>query len=96
MIERAVILEDGELITPASLLSPGDLVAAGAAGEEIIPELADSEYALLVRALRECNWVQKRAAQKLGISPRAIPALWTKPCSGPVLFRRGVRADSIS
>ena len=55
VIERAVILEDGELITPASLLSPGDLVAAGAAGEEIIPELADSEYALLVRALRECN-----------------------------------------
>lgn len=72
VIERAVILEDGELITPASLLSPGDLVAAGAAGEEIIPELADSEYALLVRALRECNWVQKRAAQKLGISPRVM------------------------
>ena len=26
----------------------------------------------MLRALRECNWVQKKAAQKLGVSPRVM------------------------
>ena len=34
--------------------------------------LADQERLLIERALEECLWVQKNAAEKLGISPRAL------------------------
>jgi len=71
-IERAVILEEGELISAFSLQSPGELVPADPVRTDKIPELEDSERALVLRALRECNWVQKKAAQKLGISPRVM------------------------
>ena len=72
VIERAVILEEGNYITPFSLQSPGELVPADPARADKIPELEDSERALVLRALRECNWVQKKAAQKLGVSPRVM------------------------
>ena len=72
VIERAVILEEGDFITPFSLQSPGELVPADPARADKIPELEDSERALVLRALRECNWVQKKAAQKLGVSPRVM------------------------
>ncbi len=72
VIERAVILEEGEYITPFSLQSPGELVPADPTRADKIPELEDSERALVLRALRECNWVQKKAAQKLGVSPRVM------------------------
>ncbi|NQS71503.1 MAG: sigma-54-dependent Fis family transcriptional regulator [Desulfobulbaceae bacterium] len=71
-IERAVILEEGELISAFSLQSPGELIPADPVRTDKIPELEDSERALVLRALRECNWVQKKAAQKLGISPRVM------------------------
>lgn len=72
VIERAVILEEGEYITPFSLQSPGELVPPEPARGDKIPELEDSERSLVLRALRECNWVQKKAAQKLGVSPRVM------------------------
>jgi transcriptional regulator with GAF, ATPase, and Fis domain len=34
--------------------------------------LADQEKELVLRVLEESLWVQKNAAQKLGISPRAL------------------------
>ena len=72
VIERAVILEEGDLITPASLQGPGDLTSPVRVSADGIPELVDSECALILRALQESNWVQKDAALKLGISPRVM------------------------
>ena len=34
--------------------------------------LAEREKELVLRVLEECLWVQKNAAKKLGISPRAL------------------------
>ena len=72
LIERAIILEESDLITPESLRSPGELGLPWQADNEGIPELTDNEVTLVLRALRECNWVQKRAAQKLGITARVM------------------------
>ena len=35
-------------------------------------ELHDNERTLILRALKECSWIQKKAADKLGISPRVM------------------------
>ncbi len=72
VIERAVILEESERITQFSLQTPGELTPVDQSGADKIPELEDSERALVLRALRESNWVQKLAAQRLGVSPRVI------------------------
>ncbi|MFN2353789.1 MAG: sigma-54 interaction domain-containing protein, partial [Desulfopila sp.] len=84
-IERAVILAESRHITADNLLMPG-LVEnneegglqdeSGAteqkrAGRESI-SLAGQERELILRVLEESLWVQKNAAQKLGISPRAL------------------------
>ncbi len=39
---------------------------------ELIESLAAQEKELILKILEECLWVQKNAAQKLGISPRAL------------------------
>jgi len=84
-IERAVILEDGLEIQSDSLSLPGKTQArlggdqedAAGNGEhsdylEKRNSLAEQEKDLILRVLRECLWVQKNAAIKLGISPRAL------------------------
>ncbi len=83
-IERAVILEESGLIKVENLSLPiyhaGESPKAYAA---IVEEqeheldlqsdtLVDQERELIMRILEECLWVQKNAAQKLGISPRAL------------------------
>lgn len=72
VIERAVILEEGEYISPSSLEGVDGFAPYDPVNAPTIPELADSECALLLRALKESNWVQKRAAVKLGVSARVI------------------------
>jgi DNA-binding NtrC family response regulator len=70
-IERAVILEDGDKIDFDSFQIPelGRIIAP------LIPvtePLETHERELILKALRENLWVQKNAAQCLGISPRAL------------------------
>ena len=85
-IERAVILEDNTVIHSANLALPetmprnppahkteyqlsGESSGARLDGGE---SLAEQEKELILRLLEECLWVQKNAAAKLGISPRAL------------------------
>ena len=67
IIERAIILEESDQITPEALQSPCELVSP-----KQLQELMDSETTLILQALQECNWVQKKAAKKLGISTRVM------------------------
>jgi len=85
-IERAVILEDGKHIHSENLALPEKVMRKQSSGSDLrIQEsvmdsddsenngsLAGQEKDLILRVLEECLWVQKNAAQKLGISPRAL------------------------
>ena len=82
-IERAVILEDGGLIHADNLalpvarsgaVSPSSPGVADAPGKAAgtTNSLANQERDLILKTLEECLWVQKNAAGKLGISPRAL------------------------
>jgi len=84
-IERAVILEDNDIIHSYNLALP-EKAGRHPAGErpvidvqeelhgkmEMVESLAEQEKELILRILEECLWVQKNAAAKLGISPRAL------------------------
>ena len=71
-IERAVILEDNELISTDSIHIDDFHNPARIASSNNIEPLEVHEKELIVRALEENLWVQKNAAKKLGISPRAL------------------------
>ena len=84
-IERAVILEDNDVIHSHNLALPEKINkrTVGAEPEtvrqdslggrtELGESLAGQEKELILRILEESLWVQKNAAQKLGISPRAL------------------------
>ncbi len=84
-IERAVILEDDENVHSCNLALPEkasrqqiEVATPPKAGEdtsrpnELRESLAEQEKDLVLRTLEECLWVQKNAAAKLGISPRAL------------------------
>jgi len=83
-IERAVLVaEPGQLITPEDLAMPGkDYFAAGGADRRKQRErdvisfdsfnLETIEKETILRALEVSNWIQKDAANLLGISPRAL------------------------
>ncbi len=71
-IERAVILEDGNLISTDSIQIP-DFHTPGQPTTVIqVEPLVTHEKELILRALEESLWVQKNAAKQLGISPRAL------------------------
>jgi len=84
-IERAVILEDDSIIHSSNLALPEkirkqpiskDTISADQGAwqgkAELGESLAEQEKELILRILEECLWVQKNAANKLGISPRAL------------------------
>ena len=84
-IERAVILEDDRLVhsynlalpekvvrQPQAIFPPHEVQENAARSTEMNESLAEQEKDLIFRALEECLWVQKNAATKLGISPRAL------------------------
>jgi DNA-binding NtrC family response regulator len=84
-IERAVILEDDRFIRAESLSVPAvkrepEAISIKAppaplpdtAIDEVGDSLAGQERELILRALEEALWLQKNAAKKLGISPRAL------------------------
>lgn len=87
-IERAVILEDDTAIHSCNLALPAKKVTKSVVSEVVLEQgqdmpapqvdaveeesLAGQEKDLILRVLEECLWVQKNAAKKLGISPRAL------------------------
>lgn len=69
VIERAVLLSDGKTIGADQL--PREVVGAGIATPEVSKtesSLQGYEKAMVVRALKENDWNQTKAAQALGIS----------------------------
>ena len=72
VIERAILLENTPFISVNSInLDSGNIFPAQQEKEKSV-SLEDSEFKLIVNALENCLWVQKKAAAKLGISPRAL------------------------
>jgi DNA-binding NtrC family response regulator len=74
-IERAVILEDDDLIDTHTLSLPVEkgLKQSGVSQHlGINGSLVGQEKELILNALEDCLWVQKNAAEKLGVSPRAL------------------------
>lgn len=68
LIERAVILEDGDVLTGHTLsLSPGGPVLHATQAEEIVP-LDEIEFVMVQRALRAADGNQTRAAKLLQIT----------------------------
>ncbi len=72
-------LEAGVVLSRDSVLVPSDLQLSGLPDKpaKVVAEsdslsLEDSERHAILRALQQANWVQKDAAQILGISRRAI------------------------
>jgi len=75
-IERAVLLAEGDMLTAddLELLFAGDH-GAGQNTVQLPPEgvrLADAERQLIEQALERTGWVQKDAAELLGISSRTL------------------------
>jgi DNA-binding NtrC family response regulator len=72
-IERALILEETDIIQPSSIQIPDrqndQIITVPASTSE---GLVGHERELILRALEESLWVQKNAAKQLGISPRAL------------------------
>ncbi|MDY0041309.1 MAG: sigma-54 dependent transcriptional regulator [Desulforhabdus sp.] len=71
-IERAAILEDRSVITKENVLLSELGRPAKAAPQLHIKSLESNEKEAILSALEECAWVQKEAAERLGVSPRAL------------------------
>ncbi len=71
-IERAVILEDSNLITTESIQIPDFNGPGNGSPTTRVAPLETHEKDLILQALEESLWVQKNAARRLGISPRAL------------------------
>lgn len=69
-IERAIILEDDDVIGPDSISIPNFHQPTIPPGSH--EPLSAHEKDLILRALKDNLWVQKNAALRLGISPRAL------------------------
>jgi DNA-binding NtrC family response regulator len=73
-IERAAILEESPLIQPDNIILAEIPSHVGMGGKHTpTPQsIRENEKELIVHALEEKGWVQKDAAQILGISPRVL------------------------
>ena len=69
-IERAIILEDDDIIGADSISIPNFHQPTIPPGSH--EPLSAHEKNLILRALKDNLWVQKNAAIRLGISPRAL------------------------
>jgi two-component system response regulator HydG len=76
VVERAVLVAQGEEIVPEDLmLTPAQAQASLSSSIQLPPGgvgLEEVERDLILQALQRTNGVQKKAAKLLGISPRAI------------------------
>ncbi len=69
-IERAIILEETDVIRPESISIPN--YHRPTIPADSYEPLEAHEKELILKALRDNLWVQKNAAKRLGISPRAL------------------------
>jgi DNA-binding NtrC family response regulator len=74
IIQSAVVLSKGPIITPDEILPSGmfDRTLAVSVSEEGLNPIEAHEKSMLIQALKKSNWVQKDAAQILGISRRVM------------------------
>jgi len=73
VLERALIFEDTEWITPESLtLMEPNLLHKKEPAEVPSHSLIGNEREHILEALERNNWIQKEAAKELGISPRVM------------------------
>ncbi|GAU08920.1 sigma-54-dependent transcriptional regulator [Desulfoplanes formicivorans] len=81
VIERAAILEDTDHIRMQNIvLSEKNALgvtrmqhsSADVKQQESVPTLKDLEREVILDALEQNGWVQKKAAERLGVSPRAL------------------------
>lgn len=76
VIERAVLICQGEAISPKDLMLPVESPAQVRSRSIQLPpggvRLEDLERDLILQALERTNWVQRKAAHLLGVTPRAI------------------------
>lgn len=74
-IQRAVILEEGNIIQSANILTPETLKTAHPPKSQSVstsePLKAD-EKEVITKTLEKCLWIQKDAAKILGLSPRVL------------------------
>jgi len=74
VVERAVAVCRHELITPSDLMLP-EVLPSPESHVQLPPggvTLREVEKSLIIQALERTNWVQRKAARLLGISPRAL------------------------
>ena len=79
-IERALILEEGPMITTYNFVMPAPIAKAkiedvdegDTAGQTQSKSLESSEKNNIIEALESSDWIQKNAAGKLGVSPRVL------------------------
>ncbi len=72
-IERAVILEEEHSIQEQNVSFPQSVVAPTTVSKPPTSHyLQDHEREVILSALEESLWIQKDAAQRLGVSPRAL------------------------
>jgi two-component system NtrC family response regulator len=73
VLERAIVISQGDVIEPQSLPAeirePAPAVPAGAPLQEALDAF---ERQLLLHALEDCEYVQAKAAQRLGLSKSAL------------------------
>ncbi len=74
LIQRALILRQGEVLTADDLVfEPVAGAAPAAAGERLLQEdLKDREQRLILEALRAEGGCRSRVAERLGVSPRTL------------------------
>ena len=72
-IERAIILEEGHTIQEQNVSFPQPIgIPKTGSKTHITHHLQDHEKEVIIEALEESLWIQKDAAERLGISPRAL------------------------
>ncbi len=73
-IERAIILEEGNEIGWKSFYLPESIKTGDIenGGPNQVRDLKQSEKEQVLKALEQSYWVQKHAAERLGVSPRAL------------------------
>jgi DNA-binding NtrC family response regulator len=74
VIERALLMEEGARIQPESVILPQIRRAAeeAPAAPAVLRLTAAQEKEMILQALEENLWIQKDAARRLDISPRAL------------------------
>jgi DNA-binding NtrC family response regulator len=73
-LERAAILEEGTMVQAESLLLPDRVPEPKVAASSVdySTSLEEREKKVIMETLAESLWIQKDAAERLGISPRAL------------------------